>query len=353
MTNGKGDKSLQLLFDSISTSISSSLSDTVIYQKQEQLNFIFTSLEFLKDSTLNSIPFEVVSCLNLAMADWIDEKEYIIVTSLNNNINSFSYDPTLALQDFLYQSILTDYGITFEKKLVQINLPLILSKDYFSSVVLYHELGHFVDLKLVISQKIALHIATLPGTEKNKLLSFIPFVNQINLLNYGILMPHIAEYFCDLFASQYIGFTSNHYLKYLTKNSNNTSQTHPSTISRIIMVEDFINGRTNYLLDIISKFTKDNGKELKIRYNEINSDDFYKFLPLDITSPTELHGIFNYGWNVYLDEWNKFETLSNISGLTSNQTYKIVNNLMEKSIGNYFINEDWKKSIKLNEGTVN
>src|SRR5690606_12858666 len=113
-----------------------------------------------KDSTLNSMPFEVVGCLNEAMADWINKDDFIIVTSLNNNIDAFSYDESLALEEFLYKSIDTQYGVVFKKRLVQINLPLILSRDYFSSVVLYHELGHFIDLHFGISQKLAFDLST-------------------------------------------------------------------------------------------------------------------------------------------------------------------------------------------------
>jgi len=345
---------LNLLFDSIVASTTPSLDDAAVYNKQEQLNFIFTSLEFLKDSTLNAIPFEVVSCLNLAMYDWVDKDEYIIVTSLNNNINSFSYDPTLALQDFLYQSIATDYNITFNKRLVQINLPLILSKDYFSSVVLYHELGHFIDLKYGISEKIALHIALLPQLEKNKLVLYIPYINQINVHNYQVLTPHIAEYFCDVFASQYIGSTSNYYLKYLTKNSNIYGNYHPATTNRITLVDNFISKNQDVLLDIIQIFTRDSSKRLlQKRYDEISSEDFYKFIPAEISSASELHGVFNYGWNVYLNDWDAFKTLSHVENLTGNQAYKIINNLIEKSIGNYFINEDWKKSITLHGSITN
>lgn len=291
------------------------------------------------------------------MYDWIEKDEYIIVTSLNNNINSFSYDPSLALQDLLYQSILTDYQVAFKQKLVQINLPLILSKDYFSSVVLYHELGHFIDLKYGISQTICFFFALLSPGEKEKYIEYIPYIQQINLSNYNrtAIIYHVAEYFCDVFASQYIGQTSNYYLKYLTKNSNTFSPTHPATTNRIKLVEKFIEKKQDNLLDIIQQFTVGStAKSLQIRFDEINSNDFYNFIPVIVASPTQLHGIFNYGWNMYLNSWDNFKAFSGVENLTGNQVYKIINNLIEKSIGNYFINEDWNKSKSLlNGGSFN
>lgn len=139
------------LFQAIKTSISPAMDDAKIFEKKNHLDFIFKSLEFLKDSTLNTIPFEVVGCLDNAMRDWIDADKFIIVTSLQNNLYSFSYDLSYAKNDIFYKSLETEYGISFDKKLVQINLPLILSRDYLSSVALYHELGHFVDMQFNIT----------------------------------------------------------------------------------------------------------------------------------------------------------------------------------------------------------
>ena len=95
------------------------------------------------------------------MEDWVDTNAYIIVTSLNNNIAAYSYDFSFAFEDLLYSSIEVQYNISFPRRLVQINIPLALSRDYFSSVVLYHELGHFVDLHYMISATIAT-TATIP-----------------------------------------------------------------------------------------------------------------------------------------------------------------------------------------------
>lgn len=335
------------LFTKITDSVKPGIDDSLIFEKQEHLNFIFKSLEFLKDSTLNSIPFEVVSCLNLAMNDWINPDEYIIVTSLNNNVGSYSYDPSLAFEDLLYSSLKTNYGVDFKKRLVQINVPLILSKDYFASVVLYHELGHFIDLYYRITQLIALDLITnLQPLEWSAYQTFLPFKQDIGYYRY--IQSHLAEYFCDIFASQYIGFTSNYYLQYITKNSNSISETHPSTINRVQVVEDFLNGKPNLIVDVIKTYiNKITGNDLQKRFADINASDFYEFVPLEINNSKELHGVFSYAWEIWASGNENFKSSSKItSNISSDRVYKILNNLIEKSIGNYFINIDWQLALK-------
>ncbi|MGN6179084.1 MAG: hypothetical protein ACTHNW_07875 [Mucilaginibacter sp.] len=335
------------LFETIKASIKPGIDDSLIFEKQEHLNFIFKSLEFLKDSTLNSIPFEVVSCLNLAMNDWINRDEYIIVTSLNNNVGAYSYDPSLAFEDLLYSSLKANYNIDFKKRLVQINVPLMLSKDYFSSVVLYHELGHFIDLYYRITQLIAFDLITnCKPDEWSAYQAFLPFKQDMGFFAYT--QWHLAEYFCDIFASQYIGYTSNYYLQYITKNSNSISATHPSTINRVKVVEDFLSGKDNLIVNIIQKYIKQiTGKELKKRFADITEKDFYQFIPLAIDSSEQLHGVFSYAWEIWSAGKDNFKSLAKItSDLSSDRIYKILNNLIEKSIGNYFIKLDWELAIK-------
>ncbi|WP_293787047.1 hypothetical protein [uncultured Pedobacter sp.] len=333
---------LNKLFSAVKGSISGLSAVAPVFEKQEHLSFICNSLEFLKDSILSSMPFEVVNCLNVAMNDWIDQ-QYIIVTSLNNNTLAFSYDPTLALEDFVYQSIDIQYGITFAKRLVQINLPLILSRDYFSSVVLYHELGHFIDLKYAISKIVAMEVQSISSSDFIQYEQFL--VGGQNEID--ILTDHLAEYFCDIFAAQYIGKSSNYYLQYLTRNSSNASYSHPSTINRVKVVNDFIDNIDNPIVKLIKKITFNrSGRHLIKRHEDIVSDEFYKFLPIEIDNTAKLHGVFAYAWEIWLKGPDDFKVNAGLTGdFTSDNAYKVLNNLVEKSIGNYFIEKSWEASL--------
>lgn len=338
----KYQENLNLLFLAVKSSISSTSDPASMFEKQEHLSFICNSLEFLKDSTLSSMPFEVVNCLNEAMHDWIDQ-EFIIVTSLNNNTLAFSYDPTLALEDFVYQSMDIQYGITFEKRLVQINLPLILSRDYFSLVVLYHELGHFIDLKYRISKIAAIELNSL---------SDVDFAQYQHYLVGGknekeILEDHLAEYFCDIFAAQYIGKSSNYYLQYLTKNSDRASFSHPSTLNRVKIVDDFIHNVDNPIVNFIKKITINrSSRDLIKRHEDIYSDEFYNFLPLEIDNTKKLHGVYAYAWEIWLQGADNFKANAGLTGeFTYDNAYKVLNNLVEKSIGNYFVVKNWEAAL--------
>lgn len=331
------------LFDSIKANLPDVIDEDNLFIIQNQLNFIAKSLEFLMDSTLNTIPFEVVSCLNLAMDDWIKEGTFIIVTSLNNDIDAYSFDEKLASEDYIYDSIHAEHRILFDKRLVQINLPLILARDYFSSVILYHELGHFIDLYYGISKRMATELSTMSPHEWNKYQLYFDF-NQ-NPIHFPKLKNHLGEYFCDLFAAQYIGKTSNHYLNYLElKGADRSYVSHPSSNNRLAIVQDFLDGKNNELVTLIKKYTKEiTGRDLKKRFKVLSSEDFYNFLPLELADASELHGIFPYAWKIWLDGGEKFKTNAGIVGELPNKTiYKSLNNLIEKTIGNYFILKDWE-----------
>jgi len=337
-------KKLEELFKGIKDSIERGFDDAKIFEKKSHLDFIFKSIEFLKDSTLNTIPFEVVGCLNKAMSDWIDAQKFIIVTSLQNNLYSFSYDLSYAMNKNFYQSLETEYGVVFDQKLVQINLPLTLSKDYLSSVALYHELGHFVDLQHSITSTLryAIYLKQVSVTD---VLGYMPFLTatDIDLLK---LEYHLGEYFCDLFAAQYIGETIGLFLQYITSNSAKDSPTHPSTVNRIKVISDFINGTDNPVVNLIQTAVEAlTGKKMEIRYSKITSDDFYKLIPYEIKSDAELHGSIMYGWQVWLDDVGKFNQCMGYNvNLTEPTIYRVINSLVEKSIGNYFTIQHWAKN---------
>lgn len=308
---------------------------------------------FLKDSSLNSIPFEIVKCLNNAMGDWVDSKDFIIVTGLTKDLYAFSFFLDYTRDDFFYQSIKIKYGVEFDKKLVQINLPITLSKDYISTVPLYHELGHFVEKQFDIGQYVLSHLIDSGKFLELDIQHYFSFVETDFLLkassNRDLVIKfynHIMEYFCDLFAAQYIGLTSNVYLNSISNKSVSDSLTHPSSVNREEMVHDFLFGKSNTLIDsfnyVLGKIAN---KKLQMRFEEIDSGDFYRLIPFTAVNDAQLHGIFNYGWRIWLGDFSPFsKMLGDTRDIPGAEYYKIVNNLMEKSIGNYFILKDWNSN---------
>lgn len=345
-------KNLLALFEGIKQEDVGAYNEDDIREIRSYLHFIFNCLVFLRDSSLNSIPFEIVRCLNNAMKDWVNNEDFIIVTGLTKDLYAFSFFIDYARNDFFYQSIKIRFGIEFEQKLVQINLPITLCKDYISTVPLYHELGHFIEKQFDVAEYAINQLLQQNYTLDPTILKYFPYLNspmtildgKLNDKRLQVFYNHLMEYFCDLFAAQYIGLTSNLYINSISNNTNG-APTHPSDSNREEMVKDFLTGSGNKIIEtfneILYKLTRHN--QLTIRYTDLHTDDFYNLIPLIANNDSELHGIFVYGWKVWLDDFQKFEPmLGNVSSIPGGKVYQIINNLMEKSIGNYFITNQWK-----------
>lgn len=330
-----------------------SLSDTDLEKRKSVIDFIFTCLEFLDKSTINSFPLEIVECLNVALNEWSDSDDCLIATSLNNNIHSFSFLPSPSLDNPLFAIIKNEYGVDFDKRLIQINLPKFFARDYFANVALYHELGHFIDTKYRISSCIYLVLLdTLSSLNTNQLaviIRYFPYLTPSSITETQKiqLFNHLGEYFSDVFAAQYIGECSNRYVQYISNSGDFTCPTHPSTNNRIQLVHDFINHQENYLLQLISLATSavTRGKDLKIRYKELPLDDFNNLLPMEIHDKNDLSSLFIAAWKLWMEYSTEFESENNMMfKLLDSKKYEIINNLVEKSISNYTTTQKWEKT---------
>jgi hypothetical protein len=341
-------KNLVDLFNKMKEEDFLGLSEIETVERSRVIDFFFISITFLDGSTVSQIPFEIIKCLEEALKDWVDEHDdFIIVTSLVKGINAFSFDTRLTFGDY-YIIIEETYGIKFESKLIQINVPEALTRDYLANVALYHELGHFIDRKYRISEILTkkLIFDFRAGKFHIKFYDYFPFLKGADPQTFvNVLFSHFSEYFCDLFAAQYVGKSLGIYLDYITKGNPNHSNSHPATSVRVDVVSKFINGENDVLMDeILSVVVLASRKELKKRYKEFSSTDFENLIPIEINSASELHYLFVYGWNLWLSDWNEFQKVNEMAfPLSPNQIYEIINNLIEKSIGNYIVKTNWEK----------
>lgn len=320
-------KELHKLFKAIKRSnyVSFSLNDLHIHFGV--LNYIFKGLEYLDNSTLNIIPYEIVSCLQLALEDWVKKENFIIVTSLSNKNLDFYFESDNNEEFFenLNSYIFSFYKLKVTHRLIKISLPKVISRDYLSIVVLYHELGHFVDIELNISNKL--------------LMKEYGSSNPKNQDEY-VYLNHKREYFADLFAAQYINNASNLYLEYISSNSND-SLTHPATSKRIAVVDRFLLNDVCDELNLFNSVLQISGPDqLRIRHKimKVNKSDFQKLIPQTISDKEELHSIYKLGW----DFWNTSDQ-NFLKNFKSRQKYHIINNLIEKSISNFTIVQSWKE----------
>lgn len=290
------------------------------------LSIISQSFQFLEDSVLNVIPYETVFCLDKILKEW-EVDDYILVTSFKRN--KYSFDPSLSLDtSTTFTGIkYTFTDIKFQRKLIQISIPKHDVNDYFFSIVLYHELAHYIDLKFKITESLMNEeYSDLEGIEKEK---------QEN---------HLREHFADIFASQYIGDAFPNYLESKAL-EDGESLTHPSTSRRIELIHNFIDEEKSDLFDSLNKATKlTTGKELKIRYEPISKiEDFYNFIPPVIENDKQLHGLFVAGWEIWMGEDDNDKKVK-FNEENSNKIYKYINNLIEKAISNYMVKSIWDKA---------
>jgi len=357
-------KNLFDLFDAVEKDALDNLDtfkDQQIYDgSKKYLDFIIKSLQFLNSSTFNQIPYEIVECLKHAMDDWEDIDKFIIVTSLINDAEAFSYEGWLATDDNLYNDIHTKYpAINFTHRLVQINLPKALARDYLVAVVLYHELGHFVDMKSSISESLLYAILdgiyqnTFSVGELNDLKKYLP-----NLTDYiddpdrpdwvpmkagfDPSLYHLMEYFSDMFASQYVGGMCDLYVTYLCEDKNELSDTHPIIINRRKVVSDFIISAPNFIVNAIAESVqKIKSHPLEKKYADVPDGDFFNLVPLELKTVAEIHGVLHTGWDIWLKYQNVLA--SNLNSKDPSKIYSVINNLIEKSIGNYISISEWDK----------
>lgn len=83
---------LRELFEKIKSENHSEFTTGDLKDHFQIFQFLFNGLEFLDDSTLNATPYEIVTGLERALSDWIPQETFIIVTSLSNKINHFSFE---------------------------------------------------------------------------------------------------------------------------------------------------------------------------------------------------------------------------------------------------------------------
>lgn len=311
---------------------------------REVMDFFSKSINLLDNNTINVVPHEMIECLNVALKGWIDDyNKYIIVTT-DGDYGIYLLGKSI---DVTYENIKNLYGIDFTYKLVNVQLPKYLLRDYLTNVVLYHELGHFVDNHYKLTETIYSEILKIDINELINL--YFPCLTRPLTPNEKgyVLCNHISEFFADLFASQYVGSNCCNFLDYLAHDrpKDSFSPTHPTLFYRKKMVDDFLNGVSNSVLDIIKKTVQTvTGKELKVRFRDLSSDDFYNLVPTIITDEKDLHSLFKLGWEVYLAGGEHFKDANAMSYTPSqSEVYNIVNNLIEKSINNFLIVASWNK----------
>lgn len=309
-----------------------------IHYKNHKFFFDFaTALDPHNGYTLSK---EMRQTLDDLLKCWIDNPEHYIISVTDGNfaINSY-YDDWFSLNKFIE----TLYGVTFDHILLTIYVPKHLHDDFFHASVLYHEIGHFVDAYHNVYIDVIEYLKIImadPNENKRIIDNYFPYINSNESIDERgqneIIKNHCREMVADVFGAQYVG---EYILSHIEYNRYGTyeisSSTHPSPQIRKLIISDFLNGKSNDIIELITKCFARKGLSIEKRYIGFDMDNLQKGEPINLTNSIELHSIIYNLWTTYLS--GKEQIIKHRGEIISNhQFYNLLNNAVKTSIHNYF-----------------
>lgn len=291
---------------------------------------LWNARKFIKGTRSSDAPYEVQYALKAALSDWIPEPALMSYAALED-MNFFLN--TNDLWVFINGSLDKFDSNGYSPLVVRIGTPDIFKHRPTFCTPLFHELGHFIDLYLKISESSM--ILDKPVVPSGILPHQMPKYMQMQLM-------HRMEHFADVLAACYCGDALNHTLGYLAKDQP-ASETHPATSERIATVSDFLNGIDRPVVKILKNAVSrraSNTLESKYEVPEI-FQNFNDVLTYPVESRAELFGLFQASWT-YLEMQLDQPTASWIDQATSEFVIeKTVNDLTEKSLRNFEVKQRW------------
>lgn len=292
---------------------------------------IASATNFLIGSTSKKIPYEIAHCLRLASAGWTT-KTPLITTALSPDLYRGFY--FLGVDQNFYTYAESFLEVKFTNELVQISLPEIYRRRPLYCTPLYHELGHFIDSHRGITD------LSMMFADVNWPLPSFNLSAFKDLDKKFIQQRHRMEYFADLFSASYTGRSGREFLAAFAGNQP-ASTTHPATEDRLKVVDEFLAGKSNPILDLFQHtLATMQLNPLQIRYSSpVLEPEFDNVRPYSLSVEQEVHGIFDSGWMYLCESWEKPRGCW--STLDKSRREQAVNDLIEKSIRNHMITSKW------------
>lgn len=290
---------------------------------------VWRVMQFVQGSRAKDAPHETQYALRKALSHWISNDSVLISSAALEGFEFF-----LAPEDiweFVAASINGYDTKGYKPLVVRIGSPEAFKHRPLYCIPLFHELGHFVDEQLKITE-LSLIMHPITQTPAGIDAEAWKFLNR----------RHRMEHFADLFGAVYCGVATNESLLAIAPN-NPDSYTHPSTAKRVSLVNDFLSGKSNPMVDVLqSACLARTGKALAPRFALPDLPaSFDRVLTHRVTSDEELFGVFQVGWH-YLKEQLEKRAAPWVDGnSTVPEIEGTVNDLTEKSIRNYEIRERW------------
>lgn len=294
--------------------------------------------QFLTGSTTKQVPYEVVYAIERAAAQWT-HRRLLITTAIVQEANFFFKGGS---QGF-FGVVESELGVTIDAEPVQIALPYIYRHKPLFCIPLFHELGHYVDVANDIIKTTLLQSPDDQGPDLPELKTggeIGALDGEERMLWAEIVEAHRREYFADVFSASYVGYAAREFLVQFCGDEP-VAKSHPSTKARFAVMDDFLNGRPNAIVDMFQAALRARGLgALDKRYAASDANTtFASVRPCLPKSDKEVFGLFQDGWTFLHRTWATRSP--NYASLAEAEVERVVNDLTEKSIRNRIVTEDW------------
>lgn len=287
-------------------------------------------IRFLSGSRSGDAPHETQYVLRKALKQWID-LDALISSAALEDIDFFLQ--TLDLWEHI-SNTLNHFDVEgYKPLLVRIGSPISYRNRPIFCGPLFHELGHFVDTHYQVTNTSML--LSGPGPTP-------PQYGGNHQLWMERNRRHRMEHFADLFSACYVGYSSSESLKAIAPNASE-SLTHPATTVRCDIIEKFLTGRSDPIIDLLQNSLATRGKQpLSIQFKTPDlKSSFDQILTYPLKDEAELFGVFEAGWSYLHEQLEKPSAPWTHDSSGPYVVEKTVNDLVEKSIRNFEIREKW------------
>lgn len=305
-------------------------------------NSVWGLTQFLTGSTTKRIPYEVCYAIQKASSEW-GPSRLLITTSIIQEANFYFH----SISKNLFDLIETELDVKISHQPVQIALPAIYRHKPLFCVPLFHELGHFIDINNNIVTTSMLMSSHLVGPDMPDLPTAAQirnFPQDVQDSYKEVVKSHRAEYFADLISAAYTGDAAIGFLKEFIPSNQPAGPTHPSSIARYNLIDDFLNNKANVIIDLFQSVLQTRGlPSLHPRFSlPVLAERFQEVRPVTLGSDSEVFGVFAAGWRFLMDMTQN--PIGHWAHLSENDIERISNDLVEKSIRNRMILEGWNEA---------
>lgn len=240
------------------------------------------------------------------------------------------------------------YNLGFLKQPRIVYLPREYDGDLLFSSVVFHEVGHMVEIDRSLGGKVYDELLKMIRNTNCTIfrMYFKPEYNQKEI-NEERVRSYIKEYIADLFGSQYLGRHILHFLDcHESLHRDKDSTDHPSFECRAKLVDSFLNFSSNnppqtsdkFLQIIINVFHNESAiPDLCFRDNQLSEDDLLSGNRKELGNTQELFSLFSAAWRASLRGIQDAKTAQGIQDgeLSRYDYYSSINNATKQSIIDY------------------